>query len=204
MKKKLSTLSWAGSITLVVLLLLLAGFQALWAKFSIANFANQSSMQRARVERIAKNALILARQPTKDEASQAINEMQLVLPIWQQVQTGLQAGDSSLGLPGRVPANIQLLMIQAQPDYISILTAAKKVLAGRVQSPDPIQAQIILDHERGYYLIMSQVSQLWQDHIDSSYLQTFQIELGIIALALVVVVFSHFNVTRAAIKQIKE
>src|SRR2546430_123803 len=86
----------------VFLLLLLAGFQWIWVGAgSASSIMNQSGLQRTRAQAIAKDTLILAYRPESEHA-QAVNELQNLLPRFEQTQKGLQVGDNSLQLPPRV------------------------------------------------------------------------------------------------------
>ncbi|OLD63409.1 MAG: hypothetical protein AUF65_02420 [Chloroflexi bacterium 13_1_20CM_50_12] len=119
--------------------------------------------QRAIGQQIVKDVLILAYRPPPEHV-QAISEIQNALPVWEQVQAGLQNGDSSLGISPNLPGDIKLLLLQAQSDFTSVDTATHQILA----HPSPIdqtQLSIILHHEHGYSLAMFQVSDLFESHI---------------------------------------
>lgn len=119
--------------------------------------------QRTLEQIIVKDVLILAYRPAPDHV-QAISEIQNALPTWEQVQTGLQKGDDSLGISHNLPPEIHLLLLQSQSDFTSIDTAAHQVLA-HPSKIDQTQLLIILQHERAYSLAMFQVSDLFESHI---------------------------------------
>lgn len=118
--------------------------------------------QRALEERIVKDVLTLACQPTSKV--QAINELQTTLPTWEQVQVGLLNGDASLGISPNPPEDINLLLLQAQSDYMSIDTAIHQILA-HPSTVDQLQIAIVLQHDSGYYTTMAHVDMLLEAHV---------------------------------------
>jgi len=184
--------SWIIFIGIVLLLFLLFGFTCVWVAFgSPANVMNAVGAQRMRVERLTKDVLILANHPTVSTRAQAVSEVQDTLPVWQETQTGLQVGDSALGLPKRPYADVVTLVIGAGVDYVPLAVALQKIEAHPAQI-DPIQVQIVLSHENGYLTTMSNVNRLWQDHIDGVFSQLFWIETCLIVAILVMVIFKFW------------
>lgn len=145
--------------------------------------------QRAFEERVVKNALILAYRSNPDEQAEAISELQTTLPYWEKVQNGLQNGDASLGISPNLPSEIKLLLIQAQPDFVYLDTAAHQIL-GHSTPVDLVQLSIILQHDQAYYVTMAQANDLLQQRIQSAANIYFSIELSIgIALMAIWIVF---------------
>ena len=152
------------------------------------NIIRRIEQQQSLAERIDKNILILAYRP-QSEHIQAINELQVTLPIFEKIQSGLQSGDASLYLPKRRPQDVQLLLVQSQPDYIAIDTAAKTIL-GHADSPvDLDEISIMQQHERPYFLAINNAARLWQGHILENSLGFFWTELclGIVLLSLYII-----------------
>lgn len=199
-QKHLMTYANIGLVTTLLLCLLLVGFLSIWVAYgSAANVMSQVGLQRARVERLTKDVLLLADHPTLTEETQAVSEMQNTLPGWQQTQAGLQTGDATLGLPRHPAPDILLQLAQVQPDYTALLVAMSAILV-RPAPVNPIEVQIVKDHERAYFLGMSIVNMLWQQHVDDIFWQLFWIETThVLAIALLVVLMFLF-VTRRAIK----
>jgi hypothetical protein len=180
-------------VTAIVFLLLLGAFQSIWVfGGSASSIMNQVGLQRARVQAITKNVLILAYRPITEHA-QAVSELQNVLPIWERTQNGLKAGNASLQLPANVPGDIATLVSLAQSDYLAIDTAARVILAHTATPVDPLQLAIVVSHEHGYALAMTQVVNAWQQHIDAAFFHLYLIEsgitLGLIALILLFYIF---------------
>jgi hypothetical protein len=182
---------WILCISTVLLLLLLGGFCTIWVAFgSGTEIMSQVGVQRMRVERLAKDVLVLANHPTLPAQAQATSEIQDTLPIWQKTQVGLQAGDASLGLPQTGDSGIIAMVSLAQIDFLPILVALQKLLRG--PPIDPTHIQIVLSHENGYLVTMTQVNSLWQTHIDSVFSQLFWIEAAFITAILLLVALSFW------------
>lgn len=185
-------------LSTVILLMLLLGFQSLWVvRGTAANLMRQVGLQPAREQRIVANVLILAYRPTSEHA-QALSALQNLLPLWQKTQNGLMNGDDSLGLPKRSPQDIQLLLLQAQPDYVAISTATQKIL----DHPDRLadQLPIIMDHQNDYYVTMTQIVSLWQSHIDAVFYQLFWWEAGLDGACLLIVVCIYLFIVRRLLR----
>ena len=156
---------------------------------------DQSTQQSVRVQRIAKNVLILENQSaSKESKAQAISEMQNGLPAFENTQASLQQTKNT---------DTHFLIAQSQPDFVSIDTAARSILSHGSGNVDPLQAQIVLDHERNYSLIMTQIGTLRQSHIQSSttILSVVQIVLSTLILIGISVLY---HLSAQIITQLKE
>lgn len=140
--------------------------------------------QRALEERLVKDTLLLTYRSSTDEA-EAVSEMQTALPLWEKVQNGLYSGDPSLGMPQRLPSDLKLLIVQAQPDFFYLDSAFHHILA-HPNPVDPVQLTIVLQHNQSYYLAMEQVVNNAQDHIQEGAKIYFSIELIIALIALII------------------
>ncbi|GHO99562.1 hypothetical protein KSF_096100 [Reticulibacter mediterranei] len=196
----MSSLARASLILVIVLKLIFLGILYVEANFSPTNLVDQIDLQRIRSQLIAKDARILQMNPSEEKQAQAISEMQNALPGWQATQTGLRQGDRSLGLPHSVPDNVQLSLIQAQPDYIAMLNAVKAILANHSGPIDQVQVTTILNHERGYFLAMSQVEMLWQQQLDTWRQQFFIAACVVMVLIMIIIALTHFFITMRAIQ----
>lgn len=190
------------SAACILLLLVLMLFQWIWVLGgSGTSIMDRVGLQRNIAERIAKDAYILEYRPVS-EHPQAINELQNMLPIFERIQQGLQAGDAALGLPRRPPDIILQLMLSSQPDYISIDTAARQIIKQPDTPVDKTEIDIIANHERGYFLILSQVDTVWEQYIDGAFWQIFVIEEGLTAVVLVLVIGKYVFVSRRVYSQL--
>ena len=191
----------------ILLVLVLSGFLALPLDNREFALVSQVGLQRTRAEVIVKDVMVLAYRPESEHA-QAISQLQLALPIWQQVQDALinGKGNRSLGIPANAPGDVALQVAAAQPDYSAILVAAQTILTAATNNNpvDPIQVDIVMQHERDYVLMMSQVSTLYQQHIDDFNVQIYWIRLGIALALLAIAVGFLVVVERAFAKLMKE
>lgn len=131
-------------ISCIALIIILSGFQALAFSIIGINVTSELQQQGAISQRIAKNALILQYEPS--DRANALNELQNVLPNFETGQN----------LVPRLPASTQTILNETNPDYIDIDTAAHKLINNPSAPTDPLQVQIILQHERPYYLSVTQ------------------------------------------------
>jgi len=178
-------LGWLGIFLFIVSIL----FEALpLMRGNALNTFHLIARQRVFEQRIVTDVLTLAYRP-EEEHPEALSELQTALPVWEKVQNGLQKGDDSLGISPNLPNNVKLYLLQMQPDFSYMDTAARQILAHH-DPVDPDQVVIILQHEQSYYLSMAQAVILFQDDIDNAAKIYFSIELGIgIALMSIWIVF---------------
>ncbi len=185
-------------LSCIALLILLGLFQSVWIiGGSSSGIMLQCGLQRTRMQAIAKDMLTLAYRPAIEHA-QAIGELQIALPLFEQTQRGLQVGDASLALPSRVPETIQALVAIAQPDYLAIDVAARKITAHADAPVDPIELQIVLSHEHSYAMEMTQITNAWQQQIDATFLHIFWIESALTALVLILVIWIYVRLKRVS------
>lgn len=202
--KRLRLLIRIVDVACILLLLVLIGFLALPIDNREFALVNQVGSQRTRAEIIVKDVQVLAYRPDSEHA-QAISQLQLTLPIWQQVQDAMVngKGNRSLGIPANSPGDVALQVAAAAPDYRAILVAAQTILAAKDGPVDPVQVDIIMQHERDYVLMMSQVSTLYQQHIDDFNVQVYWIRLGMAGVLLGIAVGFLVIVERTLARMIK-
>lgn len=158
----------------LLLLLIDAGFQAIPLTVS-GDQISQADLQKTRCEVIVKSALILEYRPSSEHV-QAISDLQVVLPRLQQEQTLLSHARNE---------TIQAYLLQAQPDYVAIVSATQHILAQKNKPVDMTQVSIILAHERGYLTTMNALLVYGLQRLDTRTWQIFFFESGIDALLLI-------------------
>jgi len=163
------------------------------------NTFHLAARQRVLEEHIVKNVLILAYRP-QDEHTEAISEIQTALPVWEEVENGLQNGDASLGISSHMPQDIKLMLLQAQPDFVYLDTSARHILAH--PSPvDPVQISIVLQHDQGYYIAMGQAVNVLQDDLSRMTVTYFWIELSMSMLLMIIWISFIFSANSALSKK---
>jgi hypothetical protein len=160
-----------------------------------------ADLQLVRGEFISRDALFLQYRPVTNH-SQAISDLQTILPTFQQVQAGLLHGDASLGLPSNPPDSVKAALLSADSDYRQIVTAAKNILASSDQAIDPIQVNIILMHDRPYLVAMYGAITLIQQDADARKVQLLIIRISFIVAAMSLVTLKYLFFTRPAVKRV--
>lgn len=129
-------------------------------------------------QRITKDALtmlyVTPTIPTSPSHVQAVNELQNMLPIWEANQQAIK--DSNLTV------DIQVLFTSTNADYKDIDTAARVIIANPDLKADPIQVQIIRDHERAYFVNAAQIVTILQQKESLRVAWLFGIEVTLGAL----------------------
>jgi hypothetical protein len=177
----------------LVLLLIEAGFQSIPLTISGAQIS-QADAQKTRCEVIAKSALILEYRPAPEHI-QAISDLQVILPRFQQEQAVLAAYHNE---------TIQAYLLQAQPDYLAIVKATQNILARKDKPVDMDQVSIIMAHERGYTTTMNALLVYGLQRLDARTLQVFLFESGIDALLLIMAALFWIRVELIVKKQVVE
>lgn len=190
----LKTYTWIGLLVFLVLQLLMAFFLSLRLIWNEPSFIAQVSAQQTRSQRLAKNALLLATEPSQDERAQIISQLQRALPNFERVQNGLLTGDAEIGLPRNIPEHIQLAVRQARPSFVAIVAATRIILDNPDSLAISIQIQIILSQENEYDQRMSIVNTLWQERIDQAFDQVAWIALSLLIGSTLLMLSLHFGI----------
>jgi hypothetical protein len=157
----------------IALVLIGAGFEAVPLSWDMGQIA-QASQQGALAERIAKDALVMQYQT--DRRADAVNELQTTLPRFESNQAMLVSS---------LPPSAASVLSSTAADYADIDVAAKKILNTPDKSADPVQAQIIQDHERDYFLSTSQVVNILKIQASARTIGLFVVQQIINGLLLV-------------------
>lgn len=174
-------------ITGIILLILLGGFQIVWyGSGDAVVIINQIDLQRVRSERITKDAMILAYRP-QSERIQALNELQVLLPLFEASQNGLRYGDPSLGFYLPMPDDVRLAISSSLMDYAALDTATHAILSkpNDVQNIQ-LQTSIVLAHHENYLQAITQVEVLSQQHITDGLFHVMLIESGLVAVLIAI------------------
>jgi hypothetical protein len=161
----------------LVILLLLGGFEYIpLASGNDLQLLSLLSSQEWVSQRIVKDVLIMDAGTTV-QRTQAVNELQNELPFWENNQTAIKNGN--------VAVEIQVLFASTNADFTSMDTAAKKILATPDRAPDPVELQIVLDHERAYFINETQMVNIIQQKmlLRTQWLFGIEITLGALVFA---------------------
>ena len=171
----------------IVLLLLLAGFQALPLSHYEVNYLNSAETQRVRSQILVKSALTLAYRPAA-EHSQAISDMQVVLPLFIQEQQALNANRS---------ADVQQAVQLARSDYSALVSSSQSIIAHADKPIDRLQVDILVAHNHGFVNAETEVIAVLLNHeaADQTYLFVLECILDGLLLLLGVFFLISFEVT---------
>lgn len=110
-------------------------------------------------------------------------------------------GDAALGLPGNPSSGVKAGLLDAQPDYLAMTTAMQIILAHSDNTPDPIQVNIIAQHERPYTAAMYTVVILLQQEAQARAIQLLILKMTLIGLVIILVLLKYLLFTLPVIKQ---
>jgi hypothetical protein len=164
-----STIDRILKVMVICLLLLLIGFEMVPINSirDTQQYIVQAGFQRAR-----RCAYMLRYRPHAEHA-QAIKELQIVLPLFQQEQ--------ALLLTNSAP-EIQFLLQAAQTDYRSIVAAVHVLI---VHPATPIELAILLVHDRGFFSKMDAVVLLLEQRLEARNAQLLSIRVLMISACIV-------------------
>jgi len=151
----------------------------------------QAWLQVVRDEYLAKSVLILAYRPVSSH-SQAISNLQVILPGFQQTQSGLLNGDTLLGLPSNPSDDVKRILQQAQSDYVPLVAALKVILAHPDGPVDPTEVDIVLLHDYPYSITMAGLATLLQQQAEAVNLHLIIIKLILKTSLIAIIVGYHF------------
>lgn len=142
--------------------------------FNLDMTLHYATSQQAISQRIAKDALILQYDP--NNSTQAINELQVMLPSWESNQRALQ---NSL-----LSSDAEALFLSSSSPYASIDASVRSILAHPANIA--IQCPIIRMQERPYFLAISQTANILQQEESESRLVHFWIVEGVCVILLAI------------------
>lgn len=163
------------------LLLVLAGFQAIpILTGDDAQYVFQAEAQKERCSLFVTSALTLEYRPIS-EHTQALSDMQVTLPLFQQQQAFL--------LTNPLP-DVQAQLQVSHAAYLAIVAAVSSVTTYTTHKVDQIQVNIIMQNNRDYLKTIGDLIMLLQQHEILEAQHLFFIELFIeILLAIGIVLF---------------
>jgi len=178
-------------ISCIVLVLLLIGFESVPLYRDDTLMTSQVQQQGAISQRIAKDVLLMEYIP--DRRADALNELQNVVPNFENGQKVVST----------LPPSMQSFLMATNPDFQDIDTAARKILSAPNASTNSLQVAIILDHERNYYLSVSQTVAALKSNAVNRKVSLFVIET-IICVLLLIAGISFLIIVEWLIKRYEE
>lgn len=169
---------------MIILLLLLAGFQWLPTRQLSLSAMRTVSLQQARSSSLASDALVLGYIADPTSRSQAIGDMEATLPQFE-------ADQSAMG--NYHNPDLQNMVAQSRSDYLAIDIAAKMVLAqAHSGAVDKYQVMVVREHSYAYSDTMMQVATTLHQASGDALLRLFYIEIAIDGGVIVLIVTLGF------------
>lgn len=159
-------------VFIILITLLIVGYETVIMINPESLYAPVSTQEWA-CQKIAKDALLI-QYGTSDERTIAVNELQNVLPYFEQTQQKIISANKS--------SSLSVIVRSGQANYVSIDTAAKKMLT----TPNKLQLQIITDNEREFFLIQSQALSFIIQEQTAKYYTIF----GVVFLGKLIIIIS--------------
>jgi len=155
-------------------------------------------------QQISKDALFLAYSSDSSARTKTQQELQAVFAIWKQTFTGLQHGDTKLGLSGENSTTVQTLYRSIQPDFIAINQATQDILSSasntknRNSSAAQNDIKIILARENTFSSGMNAIVGRYQSEAEARASTIRVIELALLFITLTVLTGEALLVFRPA------
>ena len=143
--KQVLFVSTRSLVFLLLVLLIIVETSALSSITDVA-FFNQAALQRTRCEVLTKAAFELAYRPT-EEKIQALNDLQVILPLFRQEQEMLWNDTSP---------DVQNRLLEAQPDFQAVVAASQTLIA-RPDAVDPAAVNMLVSHQKSCLGVMNNV-----------------------------------------------
>lgn len=103
--------------------------RSLGQQASDGRIVNIAGRQRMLSQRLTKAALGIQSNPDEEAQRRAYwEELEKVVPLWEQSHRGLQRGDRQLGLPGINSPTVTQMFARIEPPHQAMLAAAKGIL----------------------------------------------------------------------------
>lgn len=194
------------TLTAVILTLLLLISLSILEVFPISSGNNylvtdrQANLQLIRAEFIVRSVLFLQYRPTTNHA-QAISDLQILLPQFEEVQNGLLHGDALMGIPANPPSSVQEALANTDSDYQQIVAATKVVLTHPDATIDPLQVNIILMHDRTYITNMAETIRAIEQYNDAQTQQLIIARIVFISAVVVLVILKYLLFTLPTVRK---
>ena len=209
---KLQHLKYIYAVALALIALTILASSALML-FSLKNNSsdsrviNLSGRQRMLSQRLTKATLSLLLPLDAEERARRITEIRQSYEDWTTVETGLQQGNSLLGLPGRKNSQAVIVLFASIEPYFTAMRQGVASLLDHVQGTtvDKVVlesvARTLLDNEPHYLSLMDQITFQFDTEAKGRNTSLQQLDNGIMATGLIVLFLEFLLVFRPSVAQ---
>lgn len=208
MLKKRYTLALSIIAFLVIFSQILIQF-AINAQRDDSRVINIAGRQRMLSQRINKAAFGLYITQSSSETKRYIDELKLVVPLWEKSHKGLQRGDKDLGLPGKNSKRITVMFAAIQHEHDLILSEAKEIISYINQThinPTLLRSYLytIQDHEQAFLKGMDAIVFQYDAESKQKIARVEWMELGILVVTLFTLLMEMLFIFRPSMELAKE
>jgi hypothetical protein len=177
----LKAYTWIRSALIAILIIFLFLLNLFAVTVQPYDYINTATKQMTRSQAMVKDVLILSyRRDHQDDAyTNAASELQGIFPIFQQEETRLQ---------GIQRSDLKTMISAINSDYSPMVSALKTILPHVSQPIDPLQLDIILQHEHSYLISMNQIIMLMLQDLDSINQEIFTLSTVMLAIIMILTV----------------
>jgi len=173
---------------------------------------NIAGRQRMLSQKISKDVLILENATDPTMRMVRTEELQQAVTLWQQSQQGLQNGNVQLGLPSTTSVDVKRLFSAIEPNYETMLSAAKNLLAQLDQQPASSSqhpnvssfVDTILAQEAPFLVGMDQIVSQYQREAEGHVTSLRNTELLLLCITLIVLLVEGSFVFRPTARKLQE
>jgi PAS domain S-box-containing protein len=172
----------------------------------VINIAGRQRMLSQRINKCAFG-IYMTEDPVKRAHYRA--EMKEVVELWEVSQRGLKYGNAGMGLPGDNSEKVKELFAKIQQKHNIIISAARSILI--LETDKPVnnrllkkEIQIITNNEGDFLDGMDQIVFQYDREAKAKVERVRRIEIGLMAITLIVLLMEAAFIFKPAVKHIKE
>lgn len=191
MSMRFSWVTCLVHIIIILLMLLLLWFEAIpnQSERDAQSIVN-AGFQRER-SRLFVNSMYALRYRSRVEKAQAMSDLQITLPLFQQEQALLATNSDR---------DIQRLVQQARPDYLSLVSLVHFCVAHPNEPINQDELAAVLWHDQRFFLPMDTLTTVLQQHAERQ-TEQFLLVKGIIEGACVIIALVWLFTDRSMVRR---
>jgi signal transduction histidine kinase/DNA-binding response OmpR family regulator len=177
---------------------------------SDATVINLAGRQRMHCEKLVKAALAIQTAPSRNVQSRYVEELRDLMTTWQRTHKGLRDGDAELGLPGKIPPEIERRFVQVEPTFLAVVRVGQDLLAAVDKQDKQVEwfvdvapfVQRLLKDEDVYSKAMNEVVNQFQKEADHRVARLQMLEWSMLAITLGVLLLEGLFLFRPTVQMV--